>query len=140
MRALFPILLVSTLCSCGKQQYAKQTFPVTGEVYVDGKPADNLAVHCHDVKGMDKQNPTTSTAFTDPQGKFKISTYETGDGVPEGEYKLTFFWGQMNLFSMSYGGPDKLNKRYDDPEKSEHRVTVQNGKPTDLGRIELKSK
>ena len=125
-------------CSCSdKPPGRKETFPVTGEVYVDGQPAPQLQVTCHDVNGIDTENPTLSSAMTDQDGKFAISTYETGDGVPEGEYVLTFMWGKFNLLSKAYEGPDKLKGRYTDPAKSEHRFKVEPGKPTDLGRIEL---
>jgi len=129
------------LCSCGETDPSrKPTYPVTGEVYVDGQPAAELAVRCTDVKGLDKENPTISSAFTDEEGKFEISTYEAADGVPAGEYILTFMWGQWNRVSGSYGGPDKLGDRYSNPETSEHRITVKEGEPTDLGRIELTTK
>ena len=78
-------------------------------------------------------------AFTDEEGKFEISTYESSDGVPAGEYALTFMWGKWNM-SGSYGGPDKLNDRYTDPKTSEVKVTVKDGEPTDLGTIELTTK
>lgn len=146
MRIPVKLAIVATiacllLSACGKEQVArKETFPVKGEVYVDGQPADGLAVTCHNVAGLDKEQPTSSSAFTDSQGKFEISTYESADGVPEGEYVLTFMWGKWNTISMTYGGPDKLNGRYDDPKTSEFKVSVQKGKPTDLGRIELTTK
>ena len=70
--------------------------------------------------------------------KFQISTYETGDGVPEGEYRLTFQAGQMNLVSRSYTG-DLLNGRYSDPQKSEFTLTVAGTDPIDLGTIDLKT-
>jgi hypothetical protein len=139
--AAIPAVLLLLFCSCGKEDSSrKQTFPVKGEVYVDGSPAESLQVTCHDVEGLDRENPTHSSAFTDKEGKFEISTYESADGVPEGEYKLTFVWGKMNMVSMTYGGPDKLNGRYADPAASQHPVTVEKGKRTDLGRIELTTK
>ena len=129
------------LCSCGeKMPDRKETFPVTGEVYVDGRPAAQLQIACHDVKGIDAAAPTVSSAMTGPDGKFAISTYQSADGVPAGEYLLTFTWGTFNMISKSYGGPDKLNGRYADHQKSGHRFKVESGKPTDLGRIELSTK
>lgn len=134
------IVVVFTACSRKPQQFRKETVPVKGEVYVDGNPASNLQVTLHDVKGMDTQHPTFSTAMTDDKGKFVVSTYNQGDGVPEGEYTITFMWGQLNLLSMQYGGPDKLKGRYSDPKKSQFRCKVEKGKPTDLGKIELTTK
>ena len=133
-----PAMFCLLLCSCSEQgPPRKETYPVTGEVYVDGQPAAQLAVRCTDVKGIDKEAPTVSSAFTDETGKFEIATYEASDGVPEGEYVLTFEWGQWNTISGQYGGPDKLNGRYNNLETSENRFKVEKGKQTDLGRIEL---
>jgi hypothetical protein len=135
------LAMIVLLSACGGEPgNRKETFPVTGQVFVDGEPAENLEVRCHEKNGLDKSNPTSSGTYTEKDGKFKISTYKSGDGVPEGDYALTFFWGQMNLISMSYGGPDKLNDRYNDPATSTHKVVVKKGKPADLGRIELTTK
>jgi hypothetical protein len=123
-------------CSDKGPQRVK-TFPVKGVILVDGKPAGNLAIECHNVNGMDKQNPTMSQALTDEQGKFSIGTYEAGDGVPAGDYSLTFLWGDWQPFSMTYGGPDKLKDRYRDPKTSPAKFTVKPGVPTELGEIKL---
>jgi len=66
-----------------------------------------------------------------------LDTYQQGDGVPEGEYVLTFAWGQPNRFNNIYGGPDRLANRYSDPRQPKVRFKVEKGKPADLGRIEL---
>jgi hypothetical protein len=138
---LFWLVGLALAAGCGeKQGFRKETFPVTGTVLVDGQPASLVQVSLHDVKGMDKQHPTLSSGFTGDDGKFSLTTYEFGDGVPEGEYKVTFMLGQLNMVSMQYGGPDKLNARYSDPEKTEFRVKVEKGKPADMGKIELTTK
>ena len=90
--AVFCVLL----CSCGKDgPPRKDTYPVTGEVYVDGQAAGQLAVRCISVTGLDKEDPTISSAFTDDEGKFEISTYESADGVPP-----------SSRISMQYQRPD----------------------------------
>jgi len=140
MRCVLLIGCCSLLCSCGKEgPPRKETFPVSGEVLVDGQPAGLMAVRCVNVNGIDNAAPTTSAAFTDEKGKFKIATYQAADGVPEGEYLLTFEWGKWNL-DGSYGGPDRLKGRYKDPTRSRVRFKVEKGKPTDLGKIELTTK
>ncbi|MBW3599311.1 MAG: hypothetical protein KY475_18830 [Planctomycetes bacterium] len=130
------VFLASASCSQSDPN-RKATYPVAGELYVDGKPAENVQVVLHDRAGMDTAQPTFSTTFTGKDGKFSLSTYEAGDGVPAGDYAVTFRWGELNVFSMQYGGPDKLKGKYDDPETTPFQVTVEEGKPTDLGRIEL---
>lgn len=132
------VLLQSVGCDANPDR--KRTYPVSGTVLVDGAPAANLAVRAHPTGGMDQNDPTVSSAFTDTAGKFTFSTFETGDGIPEGEYKLTFEWGEMNLMSMQYGGPDKLKNRYKDPGKSETVIKVGPQQPEDLGNINLTTK
>src|SRR5262245_17353904 len=115
------------------------TFPVVGKVLVDGEPVENLAIRCIRLSEADKENPTESQCFTAADGSFTIGTYESKDGVPEGEYALTFQWGEWNLYSHSYSG-DKLDGRYSDAAKSETKFEVVPGEPTDLGTIELTTK
>ncbi len=134
------VLLMLQVTGCGgkDEPYRKPTAKVTGQVTVDGKaPTDAIKVMCHPVDGMDQEHPSVSQCMTGDQGKFEISTYQSGDGVPEGEYVLTFLYGQLNLVSMNYGGPDKLKGRYSDPSKSEWRLSVKGSTPVDLGVIAL---
>jgi hypothetical protein len=139
--SLLAVLLCLSACSSEKGAPRKPTSPVTGQVLVDGQPPGSpIQVTCHSQSGIDSANPTYSSCLSADDGKFAINTYEKGDGVPPGEYVLTFMWGRMNLMSMSYGGPDKLDGRYADPEKSEFVIGVVEGLPTDLGTIELTTK
>lgn len=141
-RAAVAVVLLS-LAACGEKVQGparKPTSPVTGEVYVDGQPVTDLQVTCHDVKGLDKANPTDSLAITDEEGSFALRTYVEGDGVPPGDYVMTFYWGINKPGRGRYEGPDKLDGRYDDPKTSQVKFTVDIGTPTDLGRIELTTK
>lgn len=114
------------------------TFPVVGQVLVDGKPADYLSLNLEPQFEKAAVIPS-SAAFTDKDGKFAISTFESGDGAPPGKYKVTFMWGQINLLNGQYGGPDKLKGRYKKATDSKHEVTVTDQK-IDLGTIELTAK
>jgi hypothetical protein len=137
---LLSLLLVAVGCSEKPDPNRLKTFPVKGVVLVDGKPVEFLAVTCHNEKGLDPKNPTMSQALTDKDGKFQIGTYASGDGVPEGDYVLTYMWGDWQPFSMTYGGPDKLHDRYNSLKKSPTKFKVEKGKPIDLGKIELTTK
>lgn len=118
----------------------KQTFPVTGVVVVDGQPVEMLEVACHDVKLIGTDGSMVVAAYTDAKGKFELSSYQAGDGVPEGDYVVTFSWGEINLISRSYGGPDKLKDRYKSPQESKVKFTAKKGTPVDLGKIVLITK
>ncbi|MCL4206365.1 MAG: hypothetical protein KJ000_28115 [Pirellulaceae bacterium] len=129
------------LCSCGEDTPSgKATFPVTGQVYVDGQTAAGLQVNLHPLEGFDAADPTVSSAVTEQDGRFAVSTYRAGDGAPEGQYALTFEWKKFDLISKTYSGPDQLNGRCSDPQKSPWRCSVNRGQPTDMGRIELSAK
>ena len=136
-------VVLGTLVLCGltacsqKDPNRKPTSPVTGTVYVDGQPAAGVQIMLTDTGGMDTAKPTVSSTVTKEGGTFSISTYDEADGVPPGEYVVTFTWGEYNVFSRSYEA-DKLKKRYSDPKKSEVRLMVVEGQPVDMGQIDLK--
>jgi hypothetical protein len=128
-------------CSKRDEPFRKVVVPVTGRVTVDGKaPATPIKIECHNTGTPDMEHPTVSWCMTGDGGTFSLSTYEAGDGVPAGDYALTFLWGEMNLVTMNYGGKDKLNRKYSKPEDSVEKFTEKEGEPVDLGEIALKTK
>ncbi len=133
------VLSISYGCSKPPRGDRKETVQVTGRVSVDGEvPSSAIKVTCHDKDGLDTSQPSYSWSMTGEDGEFALSTYETGDGVPPGNYALTFMWGKMNAVSMSYGGPDQLKGKYDELSESpvDFEVTA-DSEPIDLGTIEL---
>ncbi len=85
-------LLVCTGCSADR---AKDpiVYPVTGELFVKGQPADGATVILY------PQNPDP-TAWSNgfprgtvqADGKFEIQCYESAPGAPAGQYKLLAQW------------------------------------------------
>lgn len=137
------LLVCLALCSCADDEkpFRKEVVPVTGQIQVDGQPpGSQVQIQAHPVGTPDTEHPTFSSAVSDPDGKFAFSTYETGDGLPPGAYRLTVSWQELNRMSASFSGPDKLNGRYSKPEDSKFEVTVEAEKPVDLGVLELTTK
>jgi hypothetical protein len=139
------VCVVFSSCSSRKTPDQKPTYPVKGEVTVDGKSAANVRVGCTDMKDVNAKDPTVLYALTKENGKFEVSSYQPGDGAPEGEYVVTFTWGikpggGRGRKAADGTGGDKLNNRYSDPKKSQVRFKVEKGKPTDLGKIDLTTK
>jgi hypothetical protein len=136
------MVLSACLSGCSKSvdPSRKETSPVKGEVTVDGKAAALVRIELHDVKGFDTKSPTIPHGITDDQGKFEILTYDLADGAPEGEYTATFTWQELKIMGQEMESPDKLKGKYATPEKSTIKVKVEKGKPTDMGKIELKTK
>ena len=133
---------VLTTIGCSEKKYPneKQVFKIKGTVTVDGTPTADIQVALHDKAGPDDKQPTYPQGFTDAEGNIRISTYEEGDGAPAGDYAVTFALQEFNLMSRAYGGPDKLNKKYSDPKTTPFSVSLGDGKPNDLGPVELTTK
>lgn len=144
MEAFALSLTVAMVVGCGQAEHAyhkKPTTKVTGRVTVDGQPPGSpVSITCHPEGEADVTNPTITQGLTDKEGAFSLSTYEQGDGVPSGDYHLTFFWGKFNAISARFSGPDRLKKRYDTPAKSPVEFSVTDTQPIDLGEISLTTK
>ena len=128
-----------SLCSCKSRGIDRQkTYPVTGKVTVDGNPVAQLRVFAKmKAAQANAKVPIAPQAQTKDDGSFQLYTYEPGDGVPSGEYALTFTWQKFT--GLAFEGPDKLKNRYADPGKSTFPLTVEKSR-VDLGTIELKTK
>lgn len=134
------LLLCVLMTGCSgerKPPNEKPVVPVSGVVFVDGAPVAGVQIRFNPVT-QDPRNATLSMAKTDAEGQFKAFTYRVDDGVPPGEYTVTFN-DQSKAQPHMRSSPDLLKGKYSDPKKSEFKLTVpEKGKPIDMGKIELK--
>ena len=140
LSSLLLLLALVAVCfsGCGpKYPNEKAVYKVQGTVTVDGAPVAGIQISFNPIS--DEKRPTTAQGTTDAEGKMIISTYAEGDGAPEGEYVVTFSWQEYNMMARSYSGPDKL-KKYSDPKTTPFKISVGNGKPNDMGKVELTTK
>lgn len=84
---------------------------------VDGEPQRDVLVTFHPTK-VDPEYTMQPHALTKDDGSFALSTYEQGDGVPEGSYDVTITWKAYNAIANNYVGPDKLKGKYEEPATS----------------------
>ncbi len=142
------LALTVGLSGCGdsnpdKGINVKTTFPAKGKVLIDGKTPSELEIppvqiKAHPVGNATKDQPP-GRAGTNPDGSFEMVTYKKGDGLPAGEYKLTFKSTKVNLMSPGMAAADHLGAQYIDPESSSFTVTVsETGDIQGLELIELK--
>ena len=118
----------------------KPVYKVTGSITVDGNiPDPPIQIECHSIDSLEDLNRTFSSAQSKKDGTFALETYKEGDGIPAGDYSLTFSWRKFDLIRRQHSDIDLLKNRYADPLKSETKFTVDE-KPTDLGEIQLKTK
>jgi hypothetical protein len=115
-----------SLSACGKETRRK-VFPVYGRVLnwnmdpVSGAAVTFIPV---DSKEAERFRPQ---GIADENGSFMLTTYEKGDGAPEGEYLVII---ELRLPREdpfdSVLPPDILLGRYSDPKSSKHRFRIEN--------------
>ena len=81
------LLVVSLLTMSGCGNGRPKLIKVTGKVTLDGKPLEGAAILFQPkVSGEKAGFQRPSTGVTDAGGQFIVRTYESGDGLPYGEY------------------------------------------------------
>ena len=133
----FCCLTLLALAGCAKQGPKggprQETVPLSGTVSVDGKPEKGIAVSCHpQEEGSGKR---VLSGSTDETGKVIVSTYTAGDGVPPGNYNLTFKW--LKKGKGLGKAKDIFKGRYADPKKSKFKIDAKQGEPTEFDEIKL---
>jgi hypothetical protein len=111
---LLPMLVA--LVGCGP---SSGTVPVKGKVTYQGKPVTRGRITFEPIKLADSRAPVRpSMAPIQQDGSFKMSTFESGDGVQPGEYKVIIWavenepgdddWGKIgSTFELGWLVPEK---------------------------------
>ena len=60
---------------------------MTGQVFLDDKPAANAIITFHPVGAT--TGAVHPTGHVDEQGTFRLTTFVDGDGAPAGDYQVT---------------------------------------------------
>jgi hypothetical protein len=128
------------LPSCGRTSERKPVYPVHGHVF-DGndRPAVGALVIFHPAD-TSESSPVKPLAYVDEQGAFALTTYEEGDGGPEGEYVVTIEWREKsaNPFAAEKEGEDRLHGRYSNPTTSRLRFRIEKQTDNVLPPIQVK--
>src|SRR5438046_3380213 len=80
------VLVFALAVGCGGAK-RPATVPAGGQVLVNGTPYPGVQVTFVPLSGVATETLRPS-AFTDGEGKFRLSSYSSGDGAPEGEYAV----------------------------------------------------
>ncbi|GAB6166712.1 hypothetical protein JCM19992_27120 [Thermostilla marina] len=82
-------LNVAFWLGCGGSGDRPKTYPVEGTVTLNGKPvAGATVVFAPVVGGGSESTPQAAQGKTDANGRYVLSTFETGDGAMPGEYTV----------------------------------------------------
>ncbi|QDV68728.1 hypothetical protein Poly24_24410 [Rosistilla carotiformis] len=79
--SFFAMLSIGCGSGSGTNNPGVTVHPASGKVLVDGAPMEGVTVI---LKGKDRG----ASAKSDAQGTFTFTTFDAGDGVPEGSYKV----------------------------------------------------
>jgi len=123
IRLLTSVSLVAAVVSCSKPPQKPVTYPVTGRVLYEGKPAVGAVVILHPADGSITGDRPRAKA--DATGEFTLTTFTTGDGAPSGEYVVTVGWKQTGDHPEQ--GIDLLPAAYSDPKTSTLKATIASG-------------
>ncbi len=133
------LLLCSSILvsGCSKSGIERlPVFPVDGQVTRDGQPLSGALVVLHPQGNLDAR-ALPARATTDAEGKFKATTYDTGDGAAEGEYAITVeLYETVEVDGNLVPGPNVLDASLASPTTSQLKVLVGKG-PTTVPKIEV---
>lgn len=117
---LLPLLL---LLGCQTEEQLL-IVPVEGSVNFGGKPIPGAMVVLHPQPGSDPRiQPARGTV--DQDGKFKITTNQSGDGAAVGDYLVTVIHTPLVKKEGDIGaGPNVLPPKYESPATTDLKVTV----------------
>ena len=119
--------------ACGKRTI--KVYPVRGEVFFNGQPAEGATVHFHPV---DKKACPPAFATVNEDGAYSLTTFKTDDGAAAGEYVVTVNWlEEREEDGETIFGKDRLGGVYGRPEISKLTASVSPG-DNEIDRFDLK--
>lgn len=114
-----------------------KVLPVSGKLLVNGRPAAKAEVFFHPVDKSGARESIRPFAQVQADGSFRLSTYDTFDGAPAGQYQVTVVWPSVvKVDGDDMPGPDWLRGRYSKPGQSGLTVAVTET-TTDLPALQL---
>jgi hypothetical protein len=126
LSALATVGIALTGCSGSSRP---PTYPVTGTVTFQGKPVAGAAITFVPT-GTDG---AAASALTDAEGKYALTTWESGDGARPGEYRV-----KISAQEVAAVDPEKMVQNLSIEE--EQKIYVENKKPTPPAKRLLPSK
>lgn len=133
MLGCLAVALLAT--GCGGGQGAK-TYPVQGKVTLQGQPLADVVVSFYPDQGS-----RAPSGITDSQGAFALSTFESKDGAPAGNYRVAVAEPAPEMregdYSVPAEKPPRFPLKYTNPYESELIADVKPG-PENTFTFDLK--
>lgn len=140
------LAFLGMITGCGDGVAAKDQLPVVpakGKLLVRGQPMSGVNLLLVPVKADQKIRPQANTGA---DGSFEITTYKTGDGGPEGEYKVVLSMmvdpnlsdsKKEELAGKLAAEAKRIPAAYQRADTTPLTVKIEKGK-ADLGVLEIK--
>ncbi len=113
-----PLLM---MVGCGRGEVRVPTFAASGRLLAaDDRPLAHALVVLHPLDANNKAPRPRAT--TDEEGNFQLTTYETGDGAPEGDFIVTV--EQWLRDDPAEAPKNKLPTALSRPDSSTIRVAI----------------
>lgn len=127
VRVLICLFLAVAAAGCGGSDDRIDTFPARGQVLWEGQPLSGALVVLHPQNASDPIS-LSARAETDDQGQFVLGTYDSEDGVPAGQYRITVHVHRLQKAGESFEpGPDLMPAKYSDPAQTELTASIAAG-------------
>jgi hypothetical protein len=118
------LMIAATGCGGGDGIQRLPTFKSQGQVQWQGKPLAHALVMLH----PEDPQLVPVQARTDEGGNFTLTTYDTGDGAPKGDFKVTVTYYPLVKNGSSFEpGPQVIPAKYADPQNTQLRVSIKEG-------------
>jgi hypothetical protein len=126
---LWAFALCLTLAACGQEQSGRlPLYRASGAVTFNGEPLSGavLIFHAKDkLTDADDEPVPAPGAHSQEDGTFAVSTYEPGDGLPEGDYQVTISCENRSVERKKGDEfPELLPERYQNPATSGLTVSI----------------
>jgi hypothetical protein len=132
------------LFTAGCNRGGSKVHPVQGRILVSGKPAARALVTFHPEHPAEEKSVIRPTAVVDADGSFRLTSFHSGDGAPDGDYRVSVVWYLANPKPKAAEGDDAnvrnyLPEVYARAETTPLRATIARG-TNNLPTFELRSK
>ena len=84
------------LFTAGCSRIGTKVNPVHGRLLVAGKPEVRALVTFYLEKPADEKSVIRPTDEVDADGSFRLASFRSGDGAPEGQYRVSIVWYLAN--------------------------------------------